>query len=162
MKKNFKNFLIYYGSFVIGMSIVGWFFGFIVNGSLYKTNHVLFGNEFALKVLRANSLNFLIYLLMPVLSPVFQAMDLIRTFFAITVAIRIDGFLQAIKDILPHALLELPNLLFYQGISQWLLFNLIITKDIKDTLKKQWSYAKLYVISYMVLVIAALVEGYWG
>lgn len=142
--------------------MIGTFLGFIIKGDFFKSNPVTGGNIFALKIIQSNSMNFLLYLLIPIFSPLFQAMDLIRTSFSITIGIRSIGLINTLNRLLPHALLEIPNLIFYQGISQWILFNLVVTKDIRLVMKKEKSYLIYYVASYIVLIIAALIEGYWG
>ncbi|HFN6389162.1 TPA: stage II sporulation protein M [Streptococcus pneumoniae] len=69
------------------------------------------------------------------------------------------GIVATIKGILPHALIEIPNFIWYQGMSQYLLYRLLKDRGIKNILIYIKSNLKWYIISYLLLILAALIEG---
>jgi uncharacterized membrane protein SpoIIM required for sporulation len=68
---------------------------------------------------------------------------------------------ETISKLIPHGLLEFPNMLLYQGMSQYLLFTLLFTKSIRATLSLMKKMIPLYLLSLIILVIAAVLEGYF-
>lgn len=52
-------------------------------------------------------------------------------------------------------------MLLYQGMSQYLLFTLLFTKSIRATLSLMKKMIPLYLLSLIILVIAAVLEGYF-
>ncbi|MCD3514127.1 stage II sporulation protein M [Streptococcus equi subsp. equi] len=62
----------------------------------------------------------------------------------------------------PHGLLEIPNFLFYQGLSQYMLWTVLTEKSMTSFLERERRYVRYYLISYYVLLIAGIMEGLLG
>lgn len=162
MKLKIQYFLIYYALFLIVAITLGITLGLLINGQLYSTDVMGKSFSYAKKILYVNSINFFLYVLMPFLAPILQLNDMIQTFFDITISIKNSGISYTLENLLPHALLEFPNMLLYQGISQWIFFNFIIEKRLKSAYLREKKYIKEFVGSFIILIIAAFVEGLWG
>ncbi|MBY8911991.1 hypothetical protein KY305_04355 [Bacillus sp. YC2] len=156
-----KFFLCYYFIFCLSTISIGVFLGSIVNKNLFKPEPPSLEHDFMFLVLSHNLRNFAMYLLAPIFSPILQLLDFAGSAFQITVGFRTLGIQGALNKLFPHALLEFPNMLLYQGISQYMLFTLIITRSIKITLSVMKKMIPLYVLSLIVLIIAAILEGYF-
>jgi uncharacterized membrane protein SpoIIM required for sporulation len=120
------------------------------------------GTDFMLTVLSSNFKNFISYLLLPVFSPILQASDLIGSSFQITMGFRVLGTDETMTRLFPHALLEFPNMLFYQGASQYILYVLMSSKSLTEVFRQEKNLLYMYVLSLLVLLVAALLEGYVG
>lgn len=161
MKNNmFKIFLVYYFIFCISVISLGVFLGFIINTDLFNPETPSLNNEFMFVVLSHNLRNFIMYILGFMFSPILQLLDLGGSAFQITLGFRILGVEEGLSRLIPHGLLEFPNMLLYQGMSQYLLFTLIFTRSIKYMLSILKKMIPLYLISLIILVIAAIIEGH--
>lgn len=134
--------------------------GSIVNKNLFNPEPPSLDHDFMFLVLSHNLKNFIMYLLAPIVSPILQLFDFGGSAFQITVGFRTLGTQEALNRLIPHGLLEFPNMLFYQGMSQYVLFTLIFTKSIKITLSLIKKMLPYYLLSLIVLIIAAILEGY--
>lgn len=160
MHKRMKYFLWYYSIYCILLISVGIYLGNIVNKDLFEAAPPASGQEFMSTVLRQNLTNFTMYLIGFLISPLAQVMDFGGSSFVITMGFRTLGAEEALGKLIPHGLLEFPNMLLYQGISQYVLFTLVYTKSIKTALGVMKKAIPYYLISLAILVIAALIEGY--
>ncbi|MBB6512370.1 hypothetical protein GGQ92_001153 [Gracilibacillus halotolerans] len=160
ISNRFKGFLLYYIIYSLLVIGSGVFFGVLVNEDLFEAEPPSLGKDFAYLVLFHNLRNFGIYLLAPIFSPIFQLMDLGGSAFQITVGFRILGTQGALNKLFPHAFLEIPNMLFYQGISQYVLYTLISTKSLSTTFNLVKKMVPAYLLSVLILIIAAIIEGY--
>lgn len=160
INKRFKCFLWYYSSYCILLISIGIYFGNIVNKELFEAAPPTSGQDFMSVVLMHNLTNFGMYLLGFLFSPLFQIMDFGGSSFVITMGFRTLGAQEALDKLIPHGLLEFPNMLLYQGISQYVLFTLIYTKSIKAALFVMKKMIPYYVLSLVILIIAAFIEGY--
>ncbi|MEK3972783.1 stage II sporulation protein M [Bacillus sp. FSL M7-0558] len=158
--KRLKYFLWYYSIYCILLIGTGIYLGNIVNKELFEAAPPTSGQEFMSVVLTHNLTNFAMYLLGFLLSPLFQIMDFGGSSFVITMGFRTLGAQEALGKLIPHGLLEFPNMLFYQGISQYVLFTLIYTKSIKAALGVMKKMIPYYLLSLVILIIAAFIEGY--
>lgn len=159
-KKHNIYFGIYYCLFVLCSIFFGYFMGSISIIEDINPSYPTKGMDNFLIVLEHNTKNFFMYLICPLLSPIFQLSDFIGSSFQITIGIKILGVKEGLDKLYPYAFFEFPNLILYQGISQYLLWYLVITKSIKKTLHKMKSFLKFYIFSYIILVISALIEGF--
>lgn len=142
--------------------ILGVFFGMVVDKNIIEASPPKVGTDFMMTVLTSNFKNFLSYLLLPIFSPILQATDLIGSAFQITMGFRVLGKDEAMSHLFPHALLEFPNMLFYQGASQYILYVLISSKSLTEVFRQEKKMLFMYLLSLLTLVVAALLEGYIG
>ncbi|MDR3156890.1 MAG: stage II sporulation protein M [Lactobacillales bacterium] len=157
-----KSFLVYYILFIITCIAVGLSLGMVVNGEYFSNRSVNLGSDFMKNVLSSNLKNFISYLFLPFISPILQLLDLVETFFKIGVGIQVAGLFSTMNDLIPHALLEIPNFIWYQGASQYVLFTFLKEKSIKKIIYLEKKLFKFYLLSLFVLIIAAFIEGYVG
>ena len=95
--------------------------GSLPNHDIVTISPPKLGWNFTWEVLKNNSNNFLSYVFLFFLSPILQFVDLVSIVIQLTLGIRNVGCLATIQKLLPHGLLEIPNFLFYQGLSQYFL-----------------------------------------
>lgn len=157
-----RNFLKYYICFIMFSIVIGILIGLLPTSDVVAIAKPELGWRFTLEILKNNSNNFLSYLFLFFLSPILQFIDLISVLVQITLGVRKVGFITTIQGLLPHGLLEIPNLLFYQGLSQYVFLNLWFEKDITKFILREKKYIKYYLISYSVLFVAAVIEGFMG
>lgn len=156
----FKLFLLYYFIFCLLTIGIGVFFGSILNADLFEPEPPSLDKGFMFLVLSHNLKNFVMYLLGFFVSPILQFSDLAGSALQIIIGFRTLGAQEALNKLIPHGLLELPNMIFYQGISQYLLFTFIFTRSIKITLGVMKRMIPFYLLSLVILVVAAVIEGY--
>lgn len=159
---NLKYFLTYYIFFCIACISLGIFIGFALDVNMIVSNPPKTGHSFMSVVLTSNTKNFILYLFLPVLSPILQIFDLVSSSLQITLGIRLYGIQESFKYLFPHSFLEFPNFIFYQGLSQYMLFVLIKTRSITQLLTEQKKFIKLYFLSFLILIFSAIVEGFVG
>ncbi|MDR0614884.1 MAG: stage II sporulation protein M [Lactobacillales bacterium] len=117
------------------------------------------GFSYFLEILYHNLVNYMQYLFFPVAPLLIFKDDLVLSFL-ISQSIADFGIIQTVRHLLPHGLIELPNILLYQFLSlkffyQWWMQKkkiLFITKYFRDN-------QKFYLFSLFLLFIAALIEG---
>ncbi|MCP2034186.1 putative membrane protein SpoIIM required for sporulation [Planomicrobium sp. HSC-17F08] len=151
---------MYYSIYCILLISAGVYLGNLVNKDLFEAEQPNLDNDFMFVVLTHNLNNFVMYLLGFLLSPIFQILDFGGSAFTITIGFRTLGAQEALNRLIPHGLLEFPNMLFYQGMSQYVLFTLIYTKSIKSALGVMKKMIPYYLISLVVLIVAAVIEGH--
>jgi uncharacterized membrane protein SpoIIM required for sporulation len=160
IKHRFKFFLLYYFIFCLSTLGIGVFFGSILNANLFDSEPPSLDNNFMFLVLSHNLKNLVMYLLGFIISPILQLGDLAGSAFQITVGFRTMGTQESLNKLIPHGFLEFPNMLFYQGVSQYLLFTLIFTRSVKITLSVMKKMVPFYLLSLVILVVAAIIEGH--
>lgn len=156
-----KIFLIYYFFYCIFAVSIGVYLAFILDTDLFIPEPQKLGKDFMFLVLEHNLRNFIMYILGFLVSPILQLTDFAGSAFHIAIAYRNLGSEETISKLIPHGLLEFPNMLLYQGMSQYLLFTLLFTKSIRATLSLMKKMIPLYLLSLIILVIAAVLEGYF-
>ncbi|MDR2660733.1 MAG: hypothetical protein LBC17_01635 [Lactobacillaceae bacterium] len=161
-KINLNNFIKYYFTFVLITVIITILIGYSIPTHLFIIDHPQHGTNFMIQVLKHNTLNFLIYFFMPFISPLMQFLDLFSSFIKIIISLRIAGVFKTANNLFPHALLEIPNFLLYQGLSEYILFSFIKNHSIFKTLSLIKKLTPVYLFSYVILIIAALLEGLKG
>lgn len=157
-----KKFLKYYVTFCLASFIIG-----LLLSSIFKSNNFVssppnLGAEFAFDVWLNNSKNFLSYLIFFIISPFLQFFDLCRLGIQIGISVQLLGLPSTLQGLLPHGLLEIPNFIWYQGMSQYILYQLWFEKDLVALIQREKNNLKWYAISYVVLVTSAIVEGWLG
>ncbi|MDT2251910.1 hypothetical protein ABNC50_13695 [Paenibacillus larvae] len=145
-----KIFLVYYMIFCISVVGIGVYLASVLDTDLFGANPPALQNEFMYLFLSHNIKNFVMYLLAFPISLFLQLFDFGGSAFQIAMSYRIQGPDATISRLIPHGLLEFPNMLFYQGMSQYVLFLGLMKKMIP-----------LYVLSIIVLIIAAMLEGHF-
>ncbi|GAQ19735.1 membrane protein [Oceanobacillus picturae] len=161
MKHNrLKFFLVYYFFYCLLIIGTGVFLGSIINLDLFEPEPLNLGEDFRNLVLSHNLRNFALYILGFLVSPILQIFDFGGSAFQITLGFRIYGAEEGLNRLIPHGVLEFPNMLLYQGISQYLLWTLIFTKSIEVTLSLMKKLIPVYILSLIILIIAAIVEGF--
>ncbi|MBF0699530.1 stage II sporulation protein M [Streptococcus danieliae] len=111
-----------------------------------------------IEILVNNSNNFLMYVIYFPISVFLLLFDLITIGVASSIALDIYGVSKTLS-LLPHAILEYPNLLFYSFLS-FALFMEVIKNPRISTIKKFFSANyRYYLISYLILIISAFIEG---
>lgn len=158
--KRFKLFLVYYFFYCLFVIGAGIFFASILNVDFFEPEVPELGDDFRNLVLTHNLRNFALYLLGFIISPLLQMLDLGGSAFQITLGFRIFGAEEGLNRLIPHGLLEFPNMLLYMGISQYLLWTLIFTRSIRTTLEVIKKLIPVYILSLAILIIAAIIEGY--
>lgn len=134
----------------------------VVKGEYFSSRPVSLGSDFTKNVLSSNLKNYSSYLFLPFLSPVLQFLDFVETFFKIGVGIQIIGLFPTMRNLFPHVLLEIPNFIWYQGMSQYVLFVFLKEKSIKKVIDLEKKLFKFYILSLFVLIVSAFIEGYVG
>ncbi|HHU65142.1 stage II sporulation protein M [Streptococcus sp.] len=157
-----NKFLKYYISFIFFSVTIGILVGSLPNHDIVTISPPKLGWNFTWEVLKNNSNNFLSYVFLFFLSPILQFVDLVSIVIQLTLGIRNVGCLATIQKLLPHGLLEIPNFLFYQGLSQYLLLNFWVEKSLNSFLDREKKYVGYYLLSYSILVIASVIEGLIG
>lgn len=145
-----KIFLVYYMIFCISVVGIGVYLASVLDTDLFGANPPALQNEFMYLFLSHNIKNFVMYLLAFPISLFLQLFDFGGSAFQIAMSYRIQGPDATISRLIPHGLLEFPNMLFYQGMSQYVLFLGLMKKMIP-----------LYVLSIIVLIIAEMLEGHF-
>lgn len=153
-------FIVYYFFYCLFVIGAGIFFASILNVDLFEPDSPELGDDFRNIVLTHNLRNFALYLLGFIISPLLQILDFGGSAFQITLGFRLFGAEEGLNRLIPHGLLELPNMLLYMGISQYLLWTLIFTRSIKTTLGVMKKLIPVYIFSLVILIIAAVIEGY--
>ncbi|MCY9689043.1 hypothetical protein M5W70_10045 [Paenibacillus larvae] len=136
--------------FCISVVGIGVYLASVLDTDLFGANPPALQNEFMYLFLSHNIKNFVMYLLAFPISLFLQLFDFGGSAFQIAMSYRIQGPDATISRLIPHGLLEFPNMLFYQGMSQYVLFLGLMKKMIP-----------LYVLSIIVLIIAAMLEGHF-
>lgn len=157
-----KIFKSYYIIFIFSTIFIGVMLSLAVKSSLFKSSILPVSHQLFVTVLINNTGNFVVYILFFAISPILQFFDLLTTTFQISMGIQLNGVDYTLSKLTPHGVIELPNFLFYQGLSQYLLYYSIKEKSFKKGLKKQLSFWKYYLGSYFLLICAAFLEGYIG
>lgn len=158
--KQRNYFFIYYFLYCTIIIGFGIFIGGLVNKDLFSQEQPSLDHDFMFLVLSHNLKNYFMYLLGFFVSPILQISDFGMSTILITIGFRGLGATEALQRLIPHGILEFPNMLLYQGMSQYVLFTLIFSKSIKVTLLAMKKMIPLYIVSLMILIVAAILEGY--
>lgn len=112
----------------------------------------------AIDILANNSKNFLAYFLLPPLSPFLLLYEVLLLAVSIYMGYQVYGFSEFLSLLLPHGLLEFPNILFYSFLS-FHLFRCFIKQPSLQTIRQTvWLNRQFYVGSYIAVIVAALLE----
>lgn len=114
-----------------------------------------------LQIIIRNSLNFLQYILFAPFMIIFYILDCIYTSWAITVSINTNGIYNTFLKIFPHGILEIPNFALYTCISYKLMKNFYFNFRCEDykILKDILNYKYILLLNFLLIIIAAIVEG---
>lgn len=159
-----KIFLIYYFFYCIFAVSIGVYLAFILDTDLFIPEPQKLGKDFMFLVLEHNLRNFIMYILEYIRFSRFSNSTVdrfCRFSFSYCNRLQKPRFRRNHQQIDSTGLLEFPNMLLYQGMSQYLLFTLLFTKSIRATLSLMKKMIPLYLLSLIILVIAAVLEGYF-
>ncbi len=111
------------------------------------------------EILQNNSYNYALYFLLFPINILMVAHEFLMLGVNMYMGYQVYGLEEAASLLLPHAVLELPNILFYSFLSFHLcckFWNKPKISTIIQTISANWKY---YLISYGVLIVAAWIEG---
>lgn len=115
-------------------------------------------NKSAVDILINNSKNFLAYFLLFPLSPLLLLYELLLMGVSLYMGYQVYGLSEFLFLLLPHGLLEFPNILFYSFLA-FHLFRCFIKRPSFQTIwQTVWANRQFYVGSYLAVVVAALLE----
>jgi uncharacterized membrane protein SpoIIM required for sporulation len=118
------------------------------------------GFNYFSKILYHNLINYVQYLFFPAVPLLIFKDDFILSFL-ISQSIVDFGIIKTAKHLLPHGLIELPNIFLYQFLSLKFLYQWWIQKKKLSFIAKYFKdNQKYYLFSLFLLFIAALIEGY--
>ena len=113
----------------------------------------------AIQIIFNNLKNFLMYIILFPLMPIFWIMDFLTTTWGLFVSIESVGIQITIDKLLPHGLIEIPNYTLYTYISFLMMVDFY--KNFKESIVKIyfWRYRKLLLLNVILIIIGGLVEG---
>ncbi|MDR3156454.1 MAG: stage II sporulation protein M [Lactobacillales bacterium] len=159
--KFWKEYFIFSTLNFLGLISLGFvFFQLNLVQNVYSTPERQLGISLILAIIKNNLINFCQYLCFP-LSPIWILFDDIHLSFLVTTAIQTIGVKTTVIHLLPHGLIELPNLFLYQFLSIKLMRITITCFKNKQLsfLKEVKSLKGYYCFSLVLLIIAAMIEG---
>lgn len=158
--KRFKIYTIIYTVCFIGTVLFFYFF-FDVRGEIGITEIKQNSVEKALEIVFNNMKNFIQYFLCFPLWPLFFLADLFFTTWTIAMSVHINGAIDTLSNLFPHGLLEFPNMILYSGLSFIHFRNLIKSRSFSFDLffNKVKEYRRYYLISFLCVIIAGMIEG---
>lgn len=163
MKVTLKEYLIFSLSIVL-FSLI---FYFIISFLFYRIsfegkeniNEVTYNLNYSISIIQNNLRNFLQYFLLFLLSPIMIIFDIVINVYQIYVGIENIGTKQTFLLLYKHGLIEIPNMLLYMYLSIKCFYSLIKHKKLKIIFVFWKSNFKLYIISFVLIIIAGLIEG---
>ncbi|OLS07172.1 hypothetical protein AUQ39_09200 [Lacticaseibacillus casei] len=150
-----------YASLTLASILIGALVVFGVNADYFAAKKPPFGAEMFKTILFANVRDYLKYLVLYILSPIMLAVDTAINSFQITIGFRILGG-DAFSRLMPHSLIELPNILLYHFLSFYQFIIFIKNKSSKKTFISIRRLKWIYVCSFILVILGALIEGYLG
>lgn len=114
----------------------------------------------SIEILINNTKNFLGYLILFPIMPLKLFFDLFSITSNLYYGIKILGFYTAFMKLYAHILLEFPNIIIYTFLSYENFKILRKDKSLKKVILNMNGRKYYYIISYILLIIAAIVEGY--
>lgn len=161
MKNNkIKIFVIYYFIYLTTIITISVYLAFNIKTDLFNIKPPEPGNDLFYEVISHNTKNFLMYIIAFPISPILQIFDVGGSFFMIALSCRIEGPYLTFRRLFPHSLIEFPNIILYQGVSQYLFYTLITEKSLRKIFILFKKLIPIYFISLIMLIVAALLEGY--
>lgn len=158
--KKFRKYAIVYTLCFVGMVLFFYFF-FDMQGEAGMAEIKPNSLSRALEIVFNNMKNYIQYLVCFPLWPFFFLGDLLLTTWTIAMSVHINGIVDTLSNLFPHGLLEFPNMILYSGLSFIHFRNMI--KNRCFSLELFWNkvkeYKKYYIISFICVIIAGMVEG---
>lgn len=115
------------------------------------------GKKYVMAIFGNNLLNYLQYLFFPA-----APLLIIKDDFLLSVPIAQSainfGILQTLNSLFPHGFLEIPNILCFQFLSITMFYQLVF-KGWQTLIPTFMKLRKVYLVSLLVVLIAAIVEG---
>lgn len=105
-----------------------------------------------------NTQHFLQYFIFFPFAPVFIMWDSLMQVTAITIAMKAYGFSYVLRRLLWHGLIELPNLILYSYLAMERL-KILLRYSMRAAWTIVWIRKRWFLLSYGLLVLAAIVEG---
>lgn len=157
LKKLFKS-LLCYSITIITLSMI-FFYLFKLDtpyATLGKSNSL----QLATRIFLRNTQNFLQYILLAPIMPLFYVIDCIYTSWSISLSLQAHGLLNTLSKLFPHGFIEIPNFCLYTYIS-FTLFKIFYSKKVKlkDYMHQLLSYKYIFMTSQLLILIAAILEG---
>ncbi|VTU60263.1 hypothetical protein AMBR_FBHANALA_01581 [Dolosigranulum pigrum] len=128
----------------------------------YKIEHVdVFSDELptVIGVIRNNTFHFLQHIILFPLSPILILRDIFLITTEIFISAEISGVGKTIMLLVPHGLVEMPNIMLYSFIGFRMANVLWKERRLSAVIKQIQIYRYNIVISYGLLIIAAVLEG---
>lgn len=133
----------------------------ILNINYFTSGKPSFDTDTFKMILFANIRDYFKYVFLYLLSPIMLVIDTIINSFQITIGVRILGTL-AIPRLMPHSLIELPNILIYHFLSFYQFSIFLKNRSLKANFKAIRRLKWVYMASFLSVILGALVEGYIG
>lgn len=141
--------------------IMGAAFAVIISNGLFVAHPREHGVKTFLLIWLYNSENYLKYILLFFITPLLVIIDWLIMSFQIMMGVRELGK-ESVKMLLPHSLFEIPNIIFYQSLNFKLFCELIKHKKVSIVKEHFKKTKKIYIVSYVILVLSAFIEGMIG
>lgn len=140
-------------------------FSFIVRNFSISSDTILpsypvRGIKYTVKILLNNTINFIQYLVLFPLSPIFLIIDLFLISLQIKLSTDISGINSTIKLLAPYFFLEFPNIVLYSLLSIESFYILIRKKKLNAVYIFINENKYIYLFSFIILVISAFIEGF--
>lgn len=113
------------------------------------------------KIIKNNTLNYFIYLILFVIYPINIMLDMVYTTWSIAVSLHAQGIENTIRHLVFHGIIEIPNMIAYTYLSFCAFASLVKQKNfglveyLKHIKRKKLSY----IICFALILIAGVIEG---
>ena len=158
MKVQFKHFYKWNLVWCLFFILVLFFLSGVDFQMDFGTIHIAQKKTFV-EILLNNSYNYFLYFILFPINIVVATYEFLTLAVNIYAGYKVYGLEETISLLLPHALLELPNILFYSFLS-FHMFNAFWKNSMLSTLTQtvllNW---RCYIISYLILILAAWIVG---
>lgn len=112
-------------------------------------------------VVLANIKDYAKYIILYPISPAILVLDVIINSFQVSMSVRLLG-VSALNRLIPHSFIEVPNIILYHFLSFYQFCVFLKTRSFKINFKKFVKLRWFYAISFILIILGALVEGYIG
>lgn len=160
--KEIKQYLLWNCIYIILLiSLVCLFYLTFNIDKSYSADYLENSFSLVIRIIINNGINFLQYVLLAPLMPIFLFFDIILTSWSISASISIYGIFKTLSKIIPHGIIEIPNFSLYTLISYKLMKSFY--KNIRNREYKYLNEIKIYkselVKSGVLVIVAGVIEG---